>query len=102
MPNYQFSSLHERPPASTLVAMNRKTLAIILLIVGVACAALALALRMPRLALAVFVVFGFIAGSLLSKAGRLADAISPMKGHRIYVSVWGTEIPGVLAGGIPA
>lgn len=77
--------------------MKRKTLAIILLILGAACAAAALVLRMPRMALAVFVVFGFIAGSLLSQAGRLADAISPMKGHRVQVSVWGAGIPGLAA-----
>src|SRR5689334_511825 len=73
--------------------MNRKTLAIILLIVGSACAAAALVLGSPGMALAMFVVFGFFAGSLLSQAGRLADAISPMKGHHVQVSVWGAEIP---------
>lgn len=69
--------------------MNRNTLAIILLIVGAACVAAALVLRSPGMALAVFVVFGFMAGSLLSQAGLLAHAISPMKGHRVQVSVWG-------------
>lgn len=78
--------------------MNRKTLAIILLIFGMACTAVALALRMPEMALAVFVVFGFVAGSLLSKAGRLADAISPMKGHHVHVSIWDSGIPGSYTG----
>lgn len=78
--------------------MNRKTLAVILMILGVACAAVALVLRLPVLALVAFVVFGFIAGSLLGQAGRLADAISPMKGHRVQVSVWGAGIPGFAAG----
>lgn len=78
--------------------MNRKTLAIIFLIVGAGCAAAALALRMPGLALAVFVVFGFSAGSLLSTAGRLADAFAPMKRHRVHVSIWGAGIPGFTSG----
>ena len=78
--------------------MNRKTLAVILLILGVACAAAALGLRSPGTALAVFVVFGFVAGSLLSKAGRLAVAISPMKRHRVQVSVWDSGIPGSETG----
>lgn len=84
------------PTASKLFAMNRKTLAIILLIVGAACAGAAFALRLPGVALAVFVVFGFIASSLLSQ-GRLVGAISPMKGHRVQVLVWGAGIPGFAA-----
>jgi hypothetical protein len=77
--------------------MNRKTLAIILLIVGAACAGAAFTLRLPGMALAVFVVFGFIASSLLSQAGRLVGANSPMKGHRVQVLVWGAGIPGFAA-----
>jgi hypothetical protein len=77
--------------------MNRKTLAILLLIVGIVCAAAAIALGRPGLALAAFVVFGFAASSLLSKAGRLADTISPLKGHRVHVSVWDNGIPGFAA-----
>ncbi len=41
-----------------------------------------------------FVIFGFLAGSLLSKAGRLLDAVYPMKGHRVHVAVWDSDIPG--------
>jgi hypothetical protein len=78
--------------------MNRKTLAILLLIVGIVCAAAAIALGRPGLALAAFLVFGFSVSSLLSKAGRLADAISPLKGHRVHVSVWDNGIPGFAAG----
>ncbi len=78
--------------------MNRKALAIILLIVGMACAAAAMVLHMPGLALAAFIVFGFSAASLLSKAGRLADAIAPMKRYRVHVSVWDSGIPGFPAG----
>lgn len=78
--------------------MNRKTLAIILLIAGAACAAVAIALRLPVLALAAFVVFGFAVSSLLSPAGRLAETIFPMKGHRVQVSVWGAEIPAMTGG----
>lgn len=74
--------------------MNRKALAIILLLVGATCAAAAMKLGRPALALAAFVFFGFAAGSLLSKAGRLLDALYPMKGHRVYVAVWDSDIPG--------
>jgi hypothetical protein len=78
--------------------MKRKSRAILLLTAGAVCVAAALAMHLPALALVIFVVFGFSASSLLSTAGRLADALAPLKGRRVHVRVWDQEVLQLAAG----